>query len=241
MKAAPAPGSRPPRKRLHEEIVGQIRALIARGELKSGDKLPPERRLAETFGVSRHCLREAIRALEQQQIVTCRLGDGTYILSEPEENMIEPLAALIEQRRDKLREILEFRRLLEPQIASLAAEHVTDQDLALLRGALARQRGEIARGHSGADEDCEFHLLIARATRNRVLEEVLTRLQDILAESRDQTLQTVPRRQWAVMTHERILAAMEARDGEGARREMLEHIVGVEKITNGMTKLEVEP
>ena len=113
------------RKRLHEEIVGQIRTLIDEGELKSGDKLPPERRLAELFGVSRHCLREAIRALEQQRIVTCRLGDGTYVLSGSEENLIEPFAEVIEQRREKLREILELRRLIEPQIASLAAVNAT--------------------------------------------------------------------------------------------------------------------
>lgn len=229
------------RKRLHEEIVGQIRSLIEEGELKSGDKLPAERRLAELFGVSRHCLREAIRALEQQRIVTCRLGDGTYVLSGSEENLIEPFAEIIEQRREKLREILELRRLIEPQIASLAAVNATEADIEMLRGALARHRGEIERGGTGSEEDGEFHLLIARATRNSVLEEMLVRLHDILSESRDFTLQTPRRRQWAIMTHERIMRALELRDAQLAFREMHEHILRVEELFLEWVHLEERP
>jgi len=231
VKAQMTPAFKPARRiRLHEEIVGQIRDLIEKGELKSGDKLPPERRLAELFGVSRHCVREAIRSLEQQRIVTSRLGDGTYVLDDTEETLIEPFAAIIEQRRAKLREVLEFRRLLEPQIAALAAAHVSDGDLAALRRALDAQVAEIEGGNTGSDADVEFHMIIARATRNTVVQEVLTLLHDILTDSRDFTLQTEDRRQWAVATHANILAAMEARDPQAAFRAMHEHILHVEEI-----------
>lgn len=218
------------RMRLHEEIVGQIRSLIKAGELKSGDKLPPERRLSELFGVSRHCVREAIRALEQQRLLVCRLGDGTYVLESSEENLVEPFAALIEQRRDKLREILEFRRILEPQIAALAATNATEADVQHMREALARHRVDIEAGGTGADADGEFHLMIARAAHNSILEEVLVRLHDILTESRDSTLQTPRRREWAVLTHDRIMRAIEQRDAPGASRAMQEHIMRIEEI-----------
>lgn len=216
--------------RLHEEIVSQIRELIAQGELKSGDKLPAERRLAEIFRVSRHSVREAIRALEQLQIVTSKLGDGTYVLEKKEEQVIEPLATALERCRGKLAEVLELRKLIEPQIASLAAQHVTDEQLAGLRAQLDEQIADIQNGNTGSEADCEFHKLIAAATGNTVLLEMVTRIHDLVAESRDFTLQNDHRRDWAVETHERILRALQERDPEGAFREMHDHIAYVEQL-----------
>jgi len=218
------------KKRIHEEIVAQIRELIAEGELKSGDRLPAERRLAEIFKVSRHSVREAIRALEQQQIVTSRLGDGTYVLEKKEEQVIEPLATALERCKGKLAEVLELRKLIEPQIASLAAMHVTNQHLKEMRARLDEQIAEIKEGRSGSDADCEFHKVIATATGNSVLEEMVTRIHDLVAESRDFTLMTEHRKQWAIGTHEKIYSAMVARDPEAAFKEMHEHIAYVEAL-----------
>ncbi|GFM36715.1 FadR/GntR family transcriptional regulator [Desulfovibrio psychrotolerans] len=218
------------RVRLHEEIVAQIRELIERGELKSGDRLPAERRLAEIFRVSRHSVREAIRALEQQQIVTSRLGDGTYVLEKKEEQVIEPLATALEKCRGKLAEVLELRKLIEPQIASLAARHVTDAQLAGLRAQLDVQIAEIRGGNSGSEADCEFHKLIAAATGNSVLLEMVSRIHDLVEESRDFTLQNDHRRDWAIETHERILKALQERDPDAAFREMHDHIAYVEQL-----------
>jgi GntR family transcriptional repressor for pyruvate dehydrogenase complex len=134
----------------------------------------------------------------------------------------------VEQRN--IQEVLEFRKLLEPQIASLAARNISGTDLALLREKLNEQKAVIAQGGSGSALDAEFHLLIAKATGNRVLYEVLVRIHDIVSESRDFTLQTEERRDWAVMTHERVLAALARRDPEAAFQEMHSHIDYVEKI-----------
>lgn len=218
------------KKRIHEEIVSQIRELIAEGELKSGDRLPAERRLAEIFKVSRHSVREAIRALEQQHIVTSRLGDGTYVLEKKAEQVIEPLATALERCKGKLAEVLELRKLIEPQIASLAALHVTDAQLAEMRARLDEQIGEIREGRTGTDADCEFHKVIAAATGNSVLQEMVARIHDLVAESRDFTLMTEHRREWAIRTHERIFKALCARDPKGAFKEMHEHIAYVEAL-----------
>ena len=118
------------KKRLYEEIVSQIQHLIETGELRSGDRLPPERKLAEMFMVSRNSVREAIKALEEKQILKCRPGDGTYVMVENEAALIEPLAYAIQLEKAKLREIFQFRRMIEPQIAYLAAENATSLTLA---------------------------------------------------------------------------------------------------------------
>lgn len=218
------------KKRIHEEIVVQIRELIAEGELKSGDRLPAERRLAEIFKVSRQAVREAIRALEQLQIVTSRVGDGTYVLEKKEEQVIDPLATVLERCKDQLAEVLELRKLIEPQIASLAAMHVTDSQLSEMRARLDDQIAETNAGRSGSEEDCEFHKLIAAATGNSVLQEMVARIHDLVAETRDFTLMTEHRKQWAIRTHESIFSALSAHDSEAAFREMHEHIAYVEAI-----------
>lgn len=215
-------------QRVREEIANQLRELIACGKLRRGDKLPAERQLAEVLGVSRHSVREAIRSLEQQGVLASRRGDGTYVLDDRQELLYGPLGMAVEQRN--IQEVLEFRKLLEPQIASLAARNITDEDISLLREKLNEQKAVIAEGGSGSAHDAEFHLLIAKATGNRVLYEVLIRIHDIVSESRDFTLQTEERRDWAVMTHERVLEALVNRDPEAAFREMHAHIDYVEQI-----------
>ncbi len=104
---------------VRNEIANRLRELIACGELRRGDKLPAERHLAEVLGVSRHSVREAIRSLEQQGVLASRRGDGTYVLDDRQELLYGPLGMAVEQRN--IQEVLEFRKLLEPQIASLAA------------------------------------------------------------------------------------------------------------------------
>jgi DNA-binding transcriptional regulator YhcF (GntR family) len=100
---------------VRNEIANRLRELIACGELRRGDKLPAERHLAEVLGVSRHSVREAIRSLEQQGVLASRRGDGTYVLDDRQELLYGPLGMAVEQRN--IQEVLEFRKLLEPQIA----------------------------------------------------------------------------------------------------------------------------
>lgn len=218
------------KKRIHEKIVIRIRELIAQGELSPGDRLPAERRLAEVFGVSRHAVREAIRTLEQQQIVASKLGDGTYILETQAEQAVEPLASALMCCKGKLAEVLELRKLIEPQIAALAAIHVTKEQLADLREKLDEQRYAIQQGGTGQKEDHDFHKLVAAATGNSLLYSMVISIHDLVAESLEFTLQTDHRRDWAITTHERILEALEARNPDGAFIEMQEHIAYVESL-----------
>ncbi|MBI4560568.1 MAG: FadR family transcriptional regulator, partial [Candidatus Rokubacteria bacterium] len=103
--------------RIYEEIVRQIRTLISEGKLRSGDQLPPERELAESFKVSRTSVREALRALESIGLIEIRAGEGTFVREISVESLIEPLALVILTQREAVGELFEARRLLEPAIA----------------------------------------------------------------------------------------------------------------------------
>src|SRR5215475_10055277 len=130
--------------RIYEEIVRQVKQLIAEGKLKSGDQLPPERDLAEKFMVSRTSVREALRALQSRGLVDIRAGEGAFVRDISVETLIEPLALVILPHREAVGELFEARRLLEPAIAALAARRATAEELGEMERILEAQAKEVA-------------------------------------------------------------------------------------------------
>ena len=133
------------KKYLYSEIVRQIEEMIRKGELKVGDKIPPERTLAATFRVSRNCIRQAVQALSQKQILESRQGDGTYVCAPDRSALVSSFAVAIQAQKDMLGDIMEFRLLMEPQIASLAARNITTEELDRLKIIVCDQH--IFHGH----------------------------------------------------------------------------------------------
>ena len=215
--------------RVYEEIVGKVKDMIEKGRLNSGDQLPGERELAEVFNVSRSSVREALRTLETQGFLESRQGDGTYIASKPVESLVSPLASVIFSEKDSQIELFEMRRLIEPQLAYLAAERATQEEIAMMEQALVLQEEAIARGETGTDVDKSFHYLMAKATKNKVLLRLTDSMRDLLAESRDKYLQVEGRPGKSISRHRQVLDAIKAGDGELAARIMLEHVVDIEK------------
>ena len=160
--------------RIYEEVVSQLHELIREGKLKAGDQLPSERELAETFKVSRTSVREALRALETQGLVVSRTGTGTFVADLPIESLVAPLATLLIQEKSALADIFEMRKLIEPHIASLAAERATKRDIERMKRILEKQKEEVNRGATGVEEDAEFHFSIGRATQNQALEKLVS-------------------------------------------------------------------
>jgi len=177
------------RTKLYEEIIKQIEGLIKKGDLKSGDRLPPERKLAEVFKVSRNSVREAIRALEEKRLLQSRPGDGTYVILKEKATLIEQIASAIQQENEKLDDIFEFRRLIEPQISYLAAENATQEDIDYLREILEKQKKNINRGKTMVEEDKIFHLILAKASKNIILLKMVNILNNSIDESRSDFLQ----------------------------------------------------
>lgn len=215
--------------RIHEEVVSQIHELIKEGRFKAGDQLPSERELAETFKVSRTSVREALRALETEGLIVTRTGMGTFVADLPTESLVAPLAKLLIEAKDALADIFEVRKLIEPQIASLAAERATKDDVEGMRRILKKQREQVGRGITGVEADTEFHFSIAKAAQNQALQKLVSGLMDLLSHSREESLQTPGRGEASLASHDRILSAIEQHDQDRARKAMLQHIEKVEQ------------
>ncbi len=215
--------------KIHEDVFQQIHQLIKEGRLRARDQLPSERELAETFKVSRTSVREALRALETQGLIVSRTGTGNFVADLPVESLIGPLARLLIDEKKALADVFEMRKLIEPQIAALAAQRATRIDVAQLKRIVAKQTEAVSSGTTGVEADAEFHFTIGRATRNQALQKLVSGLMELLSRSREDSLQTDVRRKASVDAHRRIIAAIEMRDKNRARGEMLRHIEEVER------------
>ena len=175
--------------KIYHEIVEQIKELITEGRIKPGDRLPPERELAELFKASRNSVRDAIRVLEQMGLIESRQGDGTYVRTLSADELTKPLALCLLQSRTQMRELWEVRRILEPALAESAAARITDEELGELEVILDVQQRKVEAGFIALEEDAAFHYGIAEAARNGVMLRVMDTLVDLLRQSRERSLQ----------------------------------------------------
>lgn len=219
--------------RIYQDIVRQIRGLIADGRLKSGDRLPPERDLAERFRVSRTSVREALRALGSLGLVEIRAGEGAFVREVSVESLIEPLALVILTQREAIADLFEARRLLEPPIAGLAARRASPDEVAEMRRILDQQASEVAAGRTGLTQDAAFHTAIADSSQNRAITRIIRVLMDLLTQTREESLHTPGRPERSHQDHRRILQAIEGRDAEVAEQAMLDHLAAVEHLVMG--------
>jgi GntR family transcriptional repressor for pyruvate dehydrogenase complex len=218
------------KKRAYEDIVKQIRHLVEKGRLKRGDQLPTERDLSETFKVSRATVREAIFSLETMKLVDRRQGDGTYVIASSEEALVQPLAATLFHEKDDLIDIFFLRKIIEPEVAQLAAENTTPEEINELEEVLREQEEEVVKGKDPIQADSEFHHQLARMARNRVLERLLLALLDLLSKTREKYLQTEERKQKSIQGHREILMAVKNGNSKGAQQAMHRHLQNVEDI-----------
>jgi GntR family transcriptional repressor for pyruvate dehydrogenase complex len=213
--------------RVYEEIVSQITSLILNGELKVGDKLPSERELGERFGVGRNSVREATRALESANLVETRQGEGTFIVAGPD-SLVPVLSASISGDESGIHLLFEARRVLEPQIAALAAKRATPDELEELGRILGSQRVEVDAGRNGIEEDTLFHLTLANAAKNEFLLKLLRTLLESLRERREQSIREQSDRIRSHETHLTILDAIRAKNEGEATASMLSHLIEIE-------------
>jgi DNA-binding FadR family transcriptional regulator len=215
--------------------IDNIRAMISSGELSPGDRLPPEHELADRLGVSRGSLREAVRALSQIKVLDVRRGDGTYVTSLAPSELLSGLALAVELLQPQgLEEVLEVHRLLLPLAAALAAQRVTQAQVAEMHAVvdqleLATDPDEIARFHR------RLQALVGDATGNETLSSILRALQLRGENVRRAWLGSDPANRDVALAHQRMLLdALERRDSDMAksivtvqvdeRRSSIEHL-----------------
>jgi GntR family transcriptional repressor for pyruvate dehydrogenase complex len=216
--------------KLHEQIVNQVQALIEKGRLKHGDQLPPERELASIFKVSRHTVREAIRILEQKNILRSRPGSGTFIILEDESSVVEYMARAIFREKNTLSEIFQFRELLEPQIAGLGARNATKKNISVLEDILERQKKVLGSTVESKELDEKFHLALAKATGNSVLFQVVELFGHILLKSRHEDSQSPYRNKLSIEGHKKILDAIKDADSMAANKLMAGHLDAIREL-----------
>ena len=220
-----------PRRRLHEDIVQQLYSMIRQGVLEHGTRLPSERLMAAQFKVSRSSIREAIRSLELQGLLVSKRGSGTYINTEDLDSVVALIASTLTSGEETLEEIFEVRHLLEPQIAAVAAQRASPEDVRRLSEILEEQKEQITDGETGVDSDTAFHFALASATHNSALVKVVSAVEDILRRSRDISLQEPGRPQRSLASHRQILKRVLEGDAEAAKQAMEHHLTSVEPAT----------
>ena len=218
------------RRKIYAEIASQIHGLIEDGRLKPGDRLPPERDLAEMFGVSRTSVRDAIRVLEMGGLVEPRHGEGTIVREGPIDAIVSPLAGALAASKDLTADLFDMRKMLEPPLARAAALRATAEDLDALREIMSRQAEQNRQGNVAIAEDTAFHYQIATAAKNQVVLRVIDVIMDLLRESRVRSLQGRARAERSLAGHRRIFAAIQGRDPEAAAGAMRLHIEEIESL-----------
>lgn len=222
-------------KRLYEEIVEQIKRLISDGKLKPGDKLLPERELAEKLGVSRASVREAIRTLDMLGVIDTRPGGGTFIRSTDSDDIIRPLAMFLAVERNSLLDMFEMRRIFETATASLAAQRATQEELEEIHSMLASMRDglNVQDPEKGEEFDAAFHYAVAEATHNSLLIKLFKTVSAEFAKANSVARRrlyqdNVQNAQKLVDQHTEIYEAIKANLPEAAAEAMLAHLLFAE-------------
>lgn len=211
--------------RLYEQIVQQIEESIRKGALKPGDQLPPERELAERFGVSRTAVREAVKTLREKGLVEAYSGRGTFITDGTSQAIRQSLDLMLKiGQPESLAPLVEVREILEPEIAALAATRIEEQHLATMRDAITTM--DLARQDPEAyiEADLDFHLSLAEAAANPLILSLIDSIVGVLREQRMRIFQVDGGPDRGQFHHKRILEAVEQRNPEKARAAMRAHL-----------------
>jgi len=220
-------------KKVYMEIVEQIQNLIREGRLKPGDKLPPERVLAEKLGVSRPPLREAMSALEILGIIESRGGKGNFIKKTFNSTFYAQRVKELEKEESPF-ELLEARKAVETEIAGFAAEKATLEDIKEIEEALDRMGNALNDTPRAMEFDRQFHVAIAKAAHNSILFQMMNYLADGLKESlwvniKEKSWALPGRPQKYLEEHTKLLEAIKEGDKESGRRTMHSHLADVEE------------
>ena len=210
-----------------EQVIEQIKEIIQNGELKCGDQLPSERDLCEQLHVSRTSVREALRSLEMLGIIECRQGEGNFIRESFEDSLLEPISITFMLHGSKTNEILELRKIIEPETAALAAKNISAAELQEIKELILLLNRE-DDSEKSAEIDKKIHYKIVRASGNGLVINVMyavSNLVDRYIEAVVANLFQTPENKSIVKEqHEAVVRAIEAHDAAKAAAAMRKHL-----------------
>jgi GntR family transcriptional repressor for pyruvate dehydrogenase complex len=219
------------RQRLSEQVAGQIQELIVTGGLKPGDKIPPERELAEQLGVSRTVIRETIKALQERGLVKVLTGSGSFVSRVEPETVSQSIGLFVSGYRGAFRSLFEVRNMLEVEIVRLAAERASEEHVEQLHSSLSKMRNALSRGGHTTDwledfvqADLSFHRVLAQATNNSLLPLLLAPITDLLLELCRKASSIPGAPETAIVYHQNILECVRSGDSQTSQELMREHL-----------------
>jgi GntR family transcriptional regulator, transcriptional repressor for pyruvate dehydrogenase complex len=169
-----------PRTTLTAAAFEQLISYVVNGSWKAGDRIPPERELCQQLGIARTSLREALKAMELVGMLDSRVGDGTFVCPRTEFLSRPLLWAFTGTDHTELQDIMEARTIIEENLAGLAAERGSEEEIASIGKAVQSMRDSIARGDSILEADMAFHIAVSTAARNEILRNAVQLLRNLM-------------------------------------------------------------
>ncbi|MCI8417764.1 MAG: FadR family transcriptional regulator [Lachnospiraceae bacterium] len=214
------------RKSVSDAVLEEVKRLIINGEWKEGTKIPSENELANMMGVSRVSVRSALQKLSSLGLVESRQGGGTFVCQLDGTQNLHTLVPLAVLSNDNQKYMVEFRRILESEAAYLAAERATEEEITKMRDNLRKYQESEQKNpmsEEGLTLDVEFHMMVSEATHNPMLIQVISILRDTITENIRYAWKNAQKSE-ALVSHGRIIRAIEERNPVEARKGMWEHM-----------------
>lgn len=221
------------------DIIRQVRQTILEGKLRPGDRLPPEKELVTNFGVSKHSLREAFRALEVMGFLSIRKGSGggAVVLEVDMKTTRDSIFNFLYFQNVSVKQISEVRRIFEPHLARVATHLMSDEALDRLKLTHECCQDALSRGENIYKHEIEFHRVLAEACGNPVFELIQDFVNSLLGDLKRDLRPGLGFLQEVLAAHDRILDAVQAGDADRAAKEMYRHVCEVE---DSLEKIRVE-
>jgi GntR family transcriptional regulator, transcriptional repressor for pyruvate dehydrogenase complex len=216
------------RKKTYELVAERLVAEIGERRLRPGDALPTERQLTERYGVGRSSVREALRILESQGLIESQ-GSGMFAVAAFRNPLNQSFSLLLSLDVSNMRELYEIRMLLEGELAALAAERRSDEDLGRMLTALQEMRDGLESESRYIDADLRFHLAIADATQNRFALHMMQALRELFHRALSSVYHIPGSPATSLEQHQLILDAIAGGRPQEARQRMQEHLLRVER------------
>ncbi len=224
--------------KVFERVAEQIEKRILDGELHKGDRLPTERELAEQFQVSRTAVREAMKILAQKGLVDMRPGRGTIVIDGASAAMQNSIGLMMKLKLGEIGgsdSLVEFRTILEIEIAALAAARTTEKEISVMRAAIEAMDESLSDVDAFIAADNNFHEALAEATQNALIIILINSIVSLLSEQRKQIFEVEGGPQRGQIHHRRILESVIRRDPEAARAAMRSHLQQVREDVHAAT------
>jgi GntR family transcriptional repressor for pyruvate dehydrogenase complex len=215
---------------LVDRVVKEIQRLIIEEKLEPGMRLPPEREFAEQIGVSRTVLREAIQILDAKGLLEVKHGIGTIVKKIGGTQISEPLNMLLQTQGITLEDLHQVRTILEVEIARIAAQNATEEDVIKLKDVLMDMEKNINNPEGFANLDEEFHRSLAKLSRNPLLMMLLDSIGGLMFEVRISVSNYPDLFKTVMPDHQEIMAYIENKEPDKARQAMRKHLENARKI-----------